>query len=312
MNAGRALAASSHSLHYAGRPWKERAAARHFEAPWRRTLRNAVHFALLIVVLSAAMMAALVLPDPEAADAPPSPAAPLRQAIAETAQPPAPEAPLRFAIQDVQDWAPVRRPVRIFHLEAPELDHTELDYQVNARGRETRQDVLIWAPKADRPARGPNATLIIERYEAAQPTQRPFFADIARRAAQHHLAVDRMAEPADMRSKFGAIQVAESQITIEGEARACMAFRRLDTGGIVIAGWFCPPRQRVMDRVALACFLNRLDLVAAGTDRALRAIFAEAERQRGSCASARQAGRKITWLDHEAPVPPLKLSVHGR
>jgi hypothetical protein len=82
--------------------------------------------------------------------------------------------------------------------------------------------------------------------------------------------------------------------------------------GLTLAGWACGVAQRPLDRVALACFLDRLDLVGAGRDAALRTVFAEAERARVPCASSRQSGKRLTWLDHEAPVPGLKLSARTR
>jgi hypothetical protein len=301
-------------LDFQARPWKEREVARHFEAPWRKKLRRAVNFACIITLVSAAMMAALLLPEAESIEKQTLPdTADLRvapPAVEMTGTTPAPT--LSLASLDTGEWTPVRRPVQIFNLEGPETEGSDLTYTVNMRGRSARQDVMSWTPRAERIGTRPRIALLIERFEGTQPTQRPLFADIAARAAEHHIALDRMSEPAEIRTKFGAMQVADAQFAIDGQAQGCLVFRRLDTGGLVIAGWFCPPRNRTIDRVGLACFINRLDLVAAGTDRELRRHFAEAERQRGTCASARQAGRKITWLDHEAPVPPLKLSTRAR
>ncbi len=82
--------------------------------------------------------------------------------------------------------------------------------------------------------------------------------------------------------------------------------------GLTLVGWVCGAAQKPVDRVALACFIDRLDLVGGGRDAGLRKVFAEAERARRPCVSSRQSGKRLTWLDHEAPVPDLKLSARGR
>lgn len=289
------------------RPWAHRASPAAEPRFIRITRRALAAFALLTLV-SAAMMAALLLPDRES-----EASAPLRLTSAEAeSEPRPPEPAFALATAEAMEWQPVRRPVQIYALEAPELEGTELSYQVLARGRGARRDILHWSAKAGREGQRASVLIAIDRFEGSQPPQRPLFADMAQRAADHHASLERFSEPADLRTKFGLMQVAEALLIQDGRKQGCSFFRRLDTTGLVIAGWFCPPPARPLDRVALACFLNRIDLVSAGPDQELKRQFAEAERQRTPCITSRQPGRRITWLDHEAPLPALKLSANGR
>ncbi len=117
-----------------------------------------------------------------------------------------------------------------------------------------------------------------------------------------------MARPQDIRTKFGPMEAAELSLKQENALLPCLAFRRIDMAGVTIVGWLCGTPQRPVDRVAMSCFVDRLDLIGGGRDQNLRKFFAEAERSRQNCPSSRQPGRKMTWMDHESPVPALKLT----
>ncbi|MGL5446376.1 MAG: hypothetical protein ACRDBL_03600 [Rhabdaerophilum sp.] len=210
-------------------------------------------------------------------------------------------------------WQPVRKPMAMYHLESSDLTGLEMSYRVSMRGT-SRQDSLIWTPKAEGlgETRRALAQIVVERHEGSQTTERPLFADLASRAAEQHLVIERMARPQDIRTKFGPMEAAEATILQEGKALSCIGFRRIDMAGLTFVGWACGAVQKPVDRVALGCFIDRLDLVGGGRDVGLRKVFAEAERARTACASSRQSGKRLTWLDHEAPMPGLKLSARGR
>lgn len=207
-------------------------------------------------------------------------------------------------------WQPVRQPMALYNLESPDMAGLSLQYRVSQRDR-SRQDTLIWQARSDAPeieTRRSAALLVVERHEGSAPTEKPLFADIAARAAEHLFVVERMARPQDIRTKFGAMEAAEVMLRQEKGAVPCLAFRRIDMAGVTLVGWICGNARRPVDRVSAACFLDRLDLIGGGRDVTLRKFFAEAERSRQNCASARQSGRRLTWIDHEAPVPALKLT----
>lgn len=233
--------------------------------------------------------------------------------VAERKEPaPPPFTPASLSATPAQ-WQPVRKPMAMYHLESPDMVGLEMNYRVSMRGS-SRQDSLIWAPRAEAPGetRRALAQIIIERHEGNQTTERPLFADLAARAAEQHLVIERMARPQEMRTKFGPMEAAEATIRQEGRALSCIGFRRIDMAGLTLVGWACGAAQRPVDRVALACFIDRLDLIGGGRDAGLRKVFADAERARSPCSSSRQSGKRLTWLDHEAPVPGLKLSARGR
>lgn len=225
------------------------------------------------------------------------------------------EAPLLVTLSPnpPQLWQPVRKPIALFHLESTEVAGAEFTYRAFTRG-ESRQDVLAWSarPSDDERLRRPLAVLKVERQAAAGQTEKPLFADLAARAAEQHLIVARMARPDQLPTKFGPVEIAEMTLQRGAQNLPCLAFRRLDMAGVTLIGWMCGTRERPVDRIALGCFVDRLDLIGGGRDPALRRMFSEAERNRKACASSRQPGRRLTWMDHEAPVPGLKLSQRGR
>jgi hypothetical protein len=221
-----------------------------------------------------------------------------------------PAAPKAVLPLEPRPWRPVRQPIALFHLDSLEVSDLASTYRVSQR-EQARQDTLIWqmqGESADREARRSAALLVVERHEGAMPTEKPLFADLAMRAAEHRLVLERMASPLDIRSKFGPMEAAEVTFRQETGLLSCLAFRRVDMAGITLVGWLCGTPQRPVDRVSASCFLDRLDLVAGGRDATLRIYFAEAERARQNCPSSRQPGRRATWMDHDTPIPSLKLS----
>lgn len=278
-------------------------------------VRHSRKSAFVIGLAVLALALALLLPEPErqAMAIQPEPAVVAARAP-EPAPQPAPNeirrSPEPALPPEQRPWQPVRQPIVLYHVESPELSGLSLAYRVAQRDR-SRQDTLTWQPKSDSgevEARRSSALLVVERHEGHAPTEKPLFADLAARAAEHRLVIERMARPQDIRTKFGPVEAAELTLRHENGVAACLAFRRIDMVGVTLVGWLCGTPQRPVDRVSMSCFVDRLDLVAGGRDTTLRKFFAEAERSRQNCSTARQTGRKLTWMDHEAPVPPLKLT----
>lgn len=279
---------------------------------------------VIVMLCGAALGAVLALPDEPAASSittervasvaaivPASPSVPLRTADAtlRTASEQAP-APDILATRTTESWLPVKRPIALYNLEGPETEATDFSLRVAMLGQYARQDAMHWSARADRigPMTRPAIHMVVERFELRPQTFRPFFADIASRAAMQGVAIDRMNPVSEIMTKFGVIEAADAMLATEQGQLGCLLFRRIDTIGFALAGWYCGSAQRPADRVSLACFIDRLDLVGAGQDHVLKKYFAAAERHRKSCSAARQPGRRLTWLDHEAPMPALKLS----
>ena len=264
-----------------------------------------------MIVVSAAMMAALLLPDAE-----PEAALRMRQAsppeIHDAASPRVVPS-LPPSIQGVDfpraaDWKSVRNPFRLYSLEAPETEGSSAEYHVMVRGISDRRDLLSWTPpETGRNRQNPLLALQIERFERQQPTQKPFLLDLTERLNAISTTIMRHGPITEMQTKFGTMQIADVLLGLPEGTRGCLLLRRVDTSGLVIAGWACSAQDRPLSRVTLACLIDRLDLTSAGEDSGLKRLFAQAERQRDRCISARQSGRRLTWLDHEAPIPALKL-----
>lgn len=300
--------------------WRFRTLGMNLADSLGRVSRFRVGASVLVAAGGLAIGAALFLPDEEPIAGVPLP---VEVAPAEAATPLADLRPVTLparstaAVSDLlpaktvdAGWQAVKRPFLVYNLEAPEVEAGDLVHRVAMRGRDARQDVMSWTAPAARKAASarPAVHLVIERFEKAMPMFRPLYSDLAARAAEQGVSIERMNAPGEFPTKFGGVEVADAVLQTEQGPLGCLVFRRVDTIGLVVAGWYCGTAQRPADRVSLTCFIDRLDLVGAGQDAALKKHFANAERNRRSCAGARQSGRKLTWLDHEAPLPALKLS----
>lgn len=214
------------------------------------------------------------------------------------------------AAPEWRGWTEIRHPIAMFHLEAPAVQTAELDYRVAVTQNGGRRDSLIWIPRPGTPGAPsrPEIDLEIERFSGSEPEQRAFFPQLALRAADRHRALEKLATPSEIVSKFGPLEVADAILSQKEGRAACLVFRRIGEAGFSFSGWYCAPKGTSVNRLVLTCFLDRLDLVGAGSDLPLKRLFAEAERRRAACPNARQPGRKISWLDADAPVPALKTA----
>lgn len=197
--------------------------------------------------------------------------------------------PQRF---DAELWKPVAAPLPAYHLEAPELDRNALQYRARTHADGARQDILVWdarqpagAQRRRTPAFG---MLVLEYYPKTHPDSGSLYVDTVRRAALAGASVERIGGSVGLETKFGVFETAESEIGIADGRRSCLAFRHLaDAVPLQIHGLMCGTAQQPIDRSALACILDRIDLISAGKDQAFRAFFAETERARGPCGAAR-------------------------
>src|SRR5437764_1421613 len=69
-----------------------------------------------------------------------------------------------------------------------------------------------------------------------------------------------------------------------GGVHQCLGFvRAFEDPRLQIAGWSCKPERDIVDRGIIACALDRLTLLAAGSDPRTGELFAVAERDRTFC-----------------------------
>ena len=115
-----------------------------------------------------------------------------------------------------------------------------------------------------------------------------FYIDIVRRAARSGLAVAHQGQSRMIETKFGPVEAAPLTLANKGE-QSCQAFRLPDAvTEFSFQGWLCG--SSAPDEAQLACFIDGIALVG-GTNPSLRAVFAQADRNRNEACgpSARTA-----------------------
>jgi len=135
---------------------------------------------------------------------------------------------------------------------------------------------------ASRTAFRPN--LQVEIYRSGSEIRR--FADAeaaiaAAAAALGPIALQIAEEP--LASKFGPLSIVAFE-TSKGTPRHCLAFvRAYDNPRLQLSGWFCQGGALSIERSTLACALDRLRLLFAGSEPKVGALFAQAELNRSFC-----------------------------
>lgn len=177
-------------------------------------------------------------------------------------------------------WTDVERPFPAFALPIPEAGEAPERYAIQRHtGGGGRKDILMRGePATDAPY------LQLEIYRPGAELAdfgKPADEIMARAGA---LGVARGVTPGDaLPTKFGTF--ATVTFAVGGETpKACTGFAHTDSEPrLQIAGLFCQPGDVAVDRSVLACALDRLTLVAAGSDPNIGALFARAERHRTFC-----------------------------
>ncbi len=206
------------------------------------------------------------------------------------------------------EWVTIQRPLASFALGLPDVGGQQIRHQSR---RDLHSHVREEQIRAGEFATDVAYATITVRNVA--PETRPgFFIDMARFAAEGGIAITRASTSVAMSSKFGLVETADMIMDAGHASRACIGFRHTaETVAFSFQGWFCGNAARAADRQQLTCMLDRLNLVGAGEDRALRGYFSKAElnRQQG-CLSPKlaAAGRKTSWLDTDQAAPRLRRS----
>jgi hypothetical protein len=164
----------------------------------------------------------------------------------------------------------------LFAVETPENLGLPALYEARAAGDEAREDILTFGTH-DANAR-PFARLAIQQASRREEAGSSFFVDLARLAANAGLAVTRSAPASGLPTKFGVADIGD--VTLAGSAeRACLGLRfSHPETAFRLGAWLCGSRGQPPTRRQLACLVDGLSLRA--DDPALKALFADAERQR--------------------------------
>ncbi len=90
-------------------------------------------------------------------------------------------------------------------------------------------------------------------------------------------------EEEPLASKFGPLEIVAFE-TSKGTPRHCLGFvRAYDDPLLQLSGWFCQGGADFIERSTLACALDRLTLLSAGSEPKVGALFAKAELNRSFC-----------------------------
>ncbi len=189
------------------------------------------------------------------------------------------------------DWIEVERPHPAFALSIPEAADAASGYAIRRHpAGGGRKDILSLGQ-----AQGTGPYLWVEIYRPGRETEKfgEAATELAARAGDLGPAdAVRSDEPVD--SKFGPLTVVKFT-TARETGRSCLGFvRAFDDPRLQISGWFCQAGENFVERSTLTCALDRLTLLAAGSDPKVGVLFAQAELARNFC------GHRSTLL---APTP---------
>jgi hypothetical protein len=199
-------------------------------------------------------------------------------------------------------WAAIERPHRAFALIVPEF--AEASYAIHRhRVGGGRRDIMTWGESDS-----PGSRLMVEIYRPGQELQR--FGDP--RAVVSSRAIDlgnaaRFIAAETVDTKFGSVALVDFVAGPKDRVRHCLGFvRAFDEPLLQIAGWYCKGSDEIIDRSKIVCVLDRLSVIAAGSDPKIATLFAEAELHRKFCRqkpALRGAGLKRNdWI--ESPHDP--------
>ncbi|HXZ21612.1 MAG TPA: hypothetical protein VEH78_02480 [Pseudolabrys sp.] len=178
------------------------------------------------------------------------------------------------------EWVDIERPFPAFALSIPEAADVPASYGIRRHVEGGgRKDILALGEADDT-----TPYLQVEIYRPGGEISD--FADakaeiIDSAAALGPIELKRAAEP--LASKFGPLTIV-SFVTSKGTPRRCVGFvRPYSDPRLQIAGWFCQGGNEFIEQSTLACALDRLTLLSAGSEPKIGALFAQAELNRSFC-----------------------------
>jgi len=178
------------------------------------------------------------------------------------------EVPSSVLVAPAPAWRPLPpSPAPYAFAGAPGAVASEAREHVNG----AREDTLVLGRFGD--FRYAQVTLV----QGTAETAGSFYIDTVRRAARSGLAVAHQGQSRMVETKFGPVEAAPLVLANKGE-QACQAFRLPDTAAdFSFQGWLCG--SSAPDEAQLACFIDGITL-AGGTNPSLKAVFAQADRNR--------------------------------
>jgi len=178
------------------------------------------------------------------------------------------------------EWIDVERPFPAFALSIPEAADVRAGYAIRRHSEGSgRKDILTLGEPY-----GVSPYLQVEFYRAGSELRS--FGDaedeiVANARALGPAQVTRLDE--SLASKFGPVTIV-TFVASRGAQRSCLGFvRAYDDPRLQMSGWFCQGGTEFIEQSTLACALDRLTLLAAGSEPKVGALFAQAELNRSYC-----------------------------
>ena len=178
------------------------------------------------------------------------------------------------------EWIEIERPFPAFALSIPEAADVPASYAIrrHASGGGRKDIIALGEPDTV------TTYLQVEIYRPGSETRllaAPTLVILEDAAAFGPVVAPRADEP--LPSKFGPLSIVAFE-TSKGIARNCLGFlRAYDDPRMQLSGWFCQGGAEFIERGTLACALDRLALLAAGSEPKIGALFAQAELNRNFC-----------------------------
>lgn len=189
--------------------------------------------------------------------------------------------PVNSAITPVHwsAWIDIDKPFPAFDLSIPEAAGQPTSYAVRRHATGNGRKDILGLGNPD----GVTPYLQAEIYRPGSELARfgPAAEQIETEAAGLG-PVDLHMIEAPLASKFGPLTLVSFQ-TGKGVARQCLGFVRAYADPLLrLSGWFCRGGEPVREST-LACALDRLALLSAGSEPKVAAVFAQAELNRSFC-----------------------------
>jgi hypothetical protein len=190
------------------------------------------------------------------------------------------------------DWVAVNKPFPAFAIAIPEFDAAPRYAIWRHASGAGRKDILTFGEPG-------GATAVVEIH-------RPGFAEHEAEDITASIPELRLwggpSAPRTIDTKFGAVLVEPFMDDAPGGQRRCLRFaRNFDEPRLEISGWFCNPGAELVDRGMIACALDRLSLLAAGSEPKLATLFARAELNRSFCGQKSvflaATPKRTDWID---------------
>jgi hypothetical protein len=184
------------------------------------------------------------------------------------------------AIHRQPEWTEIDRPFPAFALSIPEAADVPSSYAIRRHAEGGgRKDILTLG------ATGSAAPYL--RVEIYRPgSELRGFASPKAEIAAEAIAlgpIGLVRTEEKLASKFGLLDVVRFD-TSNGTPRHCLGFvRAYDDPRLQLSGWFCQGGPDFVERSTLACALDRLSLLSAGSEPKVGALFAQAELNRSYC-----------------------------